>query len=159
MRRVDSSVAGEECTGTVRDVSLPHQANPLGDARRVSEIVLTGGPCAGKTTALAVLSQKLSDYGYQVLVCPETASLVINAGVAVGQLAQDPATDVRKVKRSAKGRVAVLEGESGLYLVDELDRSSQAVLADRDQLTPLFRDGVLLRRTSLSEIRARLAGD
>jgi CYTH domain-containing protein len=32
---------------------------------------------------MAVLSQKFSDYGLKVLVCPETASLVINAGVDV----------------------------------------------------------------------------
>lgn len=61
------------------------------DSKRFFEIVLTGGPCAGKTTAMAVLSQKLSDYGMKVLVCPETASLVINAGVDVVALSSgDP---------------------------------------------------------------------
>ena len=70
---------------------------------------------------------------------------------------KDPATDVRKVKRSAKGRVAVLAGETGLYLVDELDRADWTALAERDQLTPLFRDGELLRRTTLAEIRERVA--
>ena len=53
------------------------------DTRHVFEVVLTGGPCAGKTTAMAILTQKLSDYGYKVLVCPETATLVINAGIDV----------------------------------------------------------------------------
>ena len=148
MRRVDSSVAGEECTGTVRDVSLPHQANPLGDARRVSEIVLTGGPCAGKTTALEVLSQKLSDYGYQVLVCPETASLVINAGVAVGQLAQDPATwlEFQRLVVRTQGAlrerfraIASLYDEPVVILFDRAEMDNAAYI-DPDLFAALLED-------------------
>jgi CYTH domain-containing protein/predicted ATPase len=58
------------------------------EKRRLYEVVVTGGPCAGKTTALAVLRQKLSDYGFTVLVAPETATLVIGAGVDVVGTAQ-----------------------------------------------------------------------
>lgn len=50
---------------------------------RPAEIVITGGPCAGKTSAMAVLQQKLQDYGFKVLVCPETATMVIGSGVDV----------------------------------------------------------------------------
>jgi CYTH domain-containing protein len=40
-------------------------------------IVLTGGPCAGKTTALAYLSAKLSDRGFHPLIVPEAATLLM----------------------------------------------------------------------------------
>ena len=62
-----------------REDALPPEAAP----KRLHEIVLTGGPCSGKTTSMAVLKQKLADYGYRVLVCPETATLVIGGGVDV----------------------------------------------------------------------------
>ena len=32
----------------------------------VGKIVLTGGPCAGKTTALSTIEQELTDRGYRV---------------------------------------------------------------------------------------------
>ncbi len=43
----------------------------------VKKIALTGGPCAGKTTALTYLTQKLGDYGFYPLFVPEAATLLI----------------------------------------------------------------------------------
>jgi len=37
-------------------------------------ILLTGGPCAGKTTAIADITQDLTQLGYKVLVVPEAAT-------------------------------------------------------------------------------------
>ena len=45
------------------------------------EIVLTGASASGKTTALAYLTQKLSDRGIKVLSCPETATILLSAGL------------------------------------------------------------------------------
>lgn len=59
----------------------------------IKKIVLTGGPCAGKTTALNYLAEKLSDYGFSVFTVPELATMLINAGVNLGELA---ATDYKK---------------------------------------------------------------
>lgn len=39
---------------------------------------LTGGPCAGKTTALAYIGEKLSERGYHPLIVPEAATLLMN---------------------------------------------------------------------------------
>lgn len=47
----------------------------------VSMIVLTGGPCSGKSSSLAHLTEKLSDYGFMVFVVPETATLITNSGI------------------------------------------------------------------------------
>lgn len=47
----------------------------------VKKIVLTGGPCAGKTTALAKIEQDLISLGYKVFVVGESATELIKSGV------------------------------------------------------------------------------
>lgn len=47
----------------------------------VSKIVLTGGPCAGKTTALARIEQDLQEKGYYVLIVSESATELIKGGI------------------------------------------------------------------------------
>ncbi len=47
----------------------------------VAMIVLTGGPCSGKSSSLAYLTEKLSDHGFTVFVIPETATLITNSGI------------------------------------------------------------------------------
>lgn len=47
----------------------------------VTMIVLTGGPCSGKSSSLAHLTEKLSDHGIMVFVIPETATLITNSGI------------------------------------------------------------------------------
>jgi len=46
-----------------------------------SMIVLTGGPCSGKSSSLAYLTEKLSDHGFMVFVVPETATLITSTGI------------------------------------------------------------------------------
>lgn len=47
----------------------------------VTKIVITGGPCGGKTTALERIRQVFTQKGWTVLFVPETATELINAGV------------------------------------------------------------------------------
>lgn len=47
----------------------------------VSKICLTGGPCAGKSTALASIERELTDMGYKVFIVNETATRLINSGI------------------------------------------------------------------------------
>ncbi len=49
---------------------------------KITKIVLTGGPCAGKTTALNWINNYFSDRGYTVLFVPETATELIPNGVS-----------------------------------------------------------------------------
>ncbi len=48
----------------------------------IPRYVLTGGPCAGKTTALAMLRQKLTDRGITPFVVPEVATQIVASGVS-----------------------------------------------------------------------------
>lgn len=47
----------------------------------VSKICLTGGPCAGKSTALAKIERELTDLGYKVFIIDEVATRLINRGI------------------------------------------------------------------------------
>lgn len=48
----------------------------------ITKIVITGGPCAGKTTALRRIQDAFSKSGYTVLFISETATELITGGVA-----------------------------------------------------------------------------
>lgn len=48
----------------------------------ISKIVITGGPCAGKSTAMSWVQNTFSRMGYTVLFVPETATELITGGVA-----------------------------------------------------------------------------
>ena len=49
---------------------------------KITKIVITGGPCAGKTTALSWMQNAFTGLGYTVLFVPETATELISNGVA-----------------------------------------------------------------------------
>lgn len=48
---------------------------------RIWRFVITGGPCAGKTTCLSILEQALIQKGFKVIVVQETATELINSGI------------------------------------------------------------------------------
>lgn len=49
----------------------------------IVRICLTGGPCAGKTTAIASIKQDLTQLGVKVLVVPEAATLLMKGGAFI----------------------------------------------------------------------------
>lgn len=49
---------------------------------QISKIVITGGPCAGKSTAMSWVQNEFTQMGYTVLFVPETATELITGGVA-----------------------------------------------------------------------------
>ena len=50
--------------------------------KNVTKIVITGGPCAGKSTAMSWIQEEFSKRGYGVIFVPETATELITAGAA-----------------------------------------------------------------------------
>ena len=66
------------------DVSLTDLIEKLDSNEKqvnITKIVLTGGPCAGKTTALTWINNYFRDRGYKVLFVPETATELIPNGL------------------------------------------------------------------------------
>lgn len=68
---------------TLYDVTLNELINVQEKKKEINlnKIVLTGGPCAGKTTALNWINNYFSQRGYTVLTVPETATELISNGV------------------------------------------------------------------------------
>lgn len=66
------------------DISINDLLDNMEEEKKVkiNKIVLTGGPCAGKTTALTWINNYFEDRGYTVLFIPETATELIPNGVA-----------------------------------------------------------------------------
>jgi len=48
---------------------------------KITKIVLTGGPCAGKTTAMAKIIEHFSGLGFQVFALPEVPTMFSSAGM------------------------------------------------------------------------------
>lgn len=53
-----------------------------GKKMKIEKIVITGGPCAGKSTAMSWIQNAFSKMGYTVLFIAETATELITGGVA-----------------------------------------------------------------------------
>ncbi|MBQ2947028.1 MAG: AAA family ATPase [Bacilli bacterium] len=50
--------------------------------KEIIKIVITGGPCAGKTTAMSWIQNAFTDLGYHVIFVPECATELITAGIS-----------------------------------------------------------------------------
>ena len=51
-------------------------------SKNITKIVITGGPCAGKSTAMSWIRNAFRQRGYNVLFVPETSTELITGGVA-----------------------------------------------------------------------------
>lgn len=82
----------------------------------------------------------------------ETA--IIKNGVDI-PVWKDPITD-DGTKKSARGRVVVVQDGDKQVLIDGLTKEDLGKYESANLLKPVFKDGVLLRETNLTEIRANL---
>ncbi|HEX2964797.1 MAG TPA: AAA family ATPase [Syntrophorhabdaceae bacterium] len=104
-------------------------------------IVLTGGPCSGKSSSLAYFTEKLSDHGYMVFVVPETATLITNSGI-----------DRRKMNRSKQ---VVMYEEAILDMQLAFEKTYQETVS---QMFPERKKVILLDR-GIMDIKAFVHND
>ncbi|MBO4299559.1 MAG: AAA family ATPase [Clostridia bacterium] len=64
------------------NVALNELLDPPAGGKKISKIVITGGPCAGKTTAMSWIQNAFSKKGYATLFIDETATQLISGGAA-----------------------------------------------------------------------------
>ena len=50
--------------------------------KKITKIIISGGPCAGKSTALQHIKEKFTEKGYRVLLVSESATELILGGIA-----------------------------------------------------------------------------
>lgn len=82
----------------------------------MKRIVLTGGPCAGKTTALVKIMEHFSGLGYKVFIIPEVPTIFLQAGM-------DYLTDNKQF--FYEGEKATLEMQ--LALEDSFQRMAETI--------------------------------
>jgi len=68
-----------------------NRTRKMGSAKRVYKLVLTGGPCAGKTTGQNRLSDFFENLGWKVYRAPETATVLMQGGIKFPELTKDDA--------------------------------------------------------------------
>ena len=54
--------------------------------KQITKIVLTGGPCAGKTTALKFLRENLMNIGYGAVIVPESSTELFSNGISPSKM-------------------------------------------------------------------------
>jgi len=90
------------------------------------KIVLTGGPCGGKTTALARLSSYLRERGFEVLTCPEAYTILASNGMSLSYyetegmpgVIQNTVMDVQMNLEDGFERVLRARGKPAVLLCD-----------------------------------------
>ena len=80
---------------------------------QITKIVITGGPCAGKTTAMGKIQKEFSRLGYTVLFVPETATELISGGVAPWTLVSNEAYQQCQISLQ-KRKEEIFEQAAGL---------------------------------------------
>ena len=68
--------------------------------RKIWKLVLTGGPCGGKTTGQSRLSTFFENLGWKVFRVPETAPVLMSGGIAFGELNEEQIFDFQVIKFS-----------------------------------------------------------
>ena len=59
-----------------------YMSTPTGGHKKIRTIVITGGPCGGKTTAMSWLQNALTSAGYAVIFLTETFTELANGGIS-----------------------------------------------------------------------------
>lgn len=77
------TIANLKKLSSIFDVSLDElvEVEEVEKKKKIVKIVLTGGPCAGKTTAMNWIQNNFQKQGYKVLFVPETATEFITGGI------------------------------------------------------------------------------
>ena len=66
----------------ILSVSVEDLLHSTSFGKQITKIVITGGPCAGKTTAMSWIQNAFAKLGYAVLFVDETATQLISGGAA-----------------------------------------------------------------------------
>lgn len=120
----------------------------------IKKIVITGGPCSGKTTGMSYLSQKLSDLGYHVIVVPEYATEVINGGISpsrnipIYEFQENIVLGQIERERRYLSFAKCLESEKIIVIFDRGTLDSKAYIDEESWL-------VMLEENGLNEVKLR----
>lgn len=97
---------------------------------RIFKVVLTGGPCAGKSTAVDLLHEKLEP-SFKVYVVPEMATMTIMGGFSM-HVRENPEVHLKIFNQFLQTQTALEDHFVNLARLDQKDLQKDAiVLMDR----------------------------
>lgn len=99
----------------------------------VNRIVITGGPCGGKTTCLSTLEQKLTQAGYKVIVVNEAATEMMLSGFSIPELGVKKFENLLVDWQVAKEDIALQAAETYKKSVIIFDRGIPDCMAYMDK--------------------------
>eukprot|EP01087_Luapelamoeba_hula_P016633 TRINITY_DN5129_c0_g3_i3.p1 TRINITY_DN5129_c0_g3~~TRINITY_DN5129_c0_g3_i3.p1 ORF type:complete len:624 (-),score=115.37 TRINITY_DN5129_c0_g3_i3:68-1939(-) len=110
---------------------------PLQGQANVYKIVLTGGPCGGKSTALSILGHRLTSLGFRVYSVPEAATILFTGGgrFAEWDIEKEIAFEESKIRtqmalEDAFMQLARVSGKPSVVICDRGTVDSKAYIAD-----------------------------
>jgi hypothetical protein len=94
----------------------------------IFRIVITGGPCAGKSSAMTKLSERLKSLGFQVFIVNEVATLLNTSGVRLNSPEQTWEQMLQNESVLLKTKMAL---EDGLTEIARASKKPTIILCDR----------------------------
>ena len=96
-------------------------------AKKIKRIVVTGGPCGGKTTGMSWIQNAFTERGYKVIFVAETATELINSGVT-------PRSVSNRIFQLAQSRLQ--QNKQYVYekIAEDLDCDKVLIVYDRGTL-------------------------
>mmetsp|Transcript_12386 Transcript_12386/g.29410 ORF Transcript_12386/g.29410 Transcript_12386/m.29410 type:complete len:405 (+) Transcript_12386:208-1422(+) len=114
------------------------------------KFILTGGPCGGKTTAIARLSTFLKERGFEVIACAEVYTILASNGMSfdfystdgMDIVIQNSVLDVQLSLEDSLEKVLKARGKPAVLLCDRGPMDGKAYLSDEKWKTILNERGV-----------------
>ena len=127
--------------------------------RRIAKIVLTGGPCAGKSTGLLYLEEKLADQGFSVFKIQEVATLIDSFGIKLGKLARENLKEYIRAQELLARLIIKLEDHLEAFIL-EYPGEKKVLLCDRGIMDaagyiPADKFETMLAELGLDPVQAR----
>ncbi len=88
--------------------------------KQISKIVITGGPCAGKTTGMSWIQNAFTEMGYAVIFVPETATELISSGVAPWTLSNNLDYQLCQIKLQIEKEKVFEEAANKIFNTDKV---------------------------------------
>jgi predicted ATPase len=125
-------------SGTTTTLQLSKAELNLEGNHPVYKFVITGGPCGGKTTALARLFSFLRERGYEVITCPEAFTIFGSNGMSLDFFAtdgmdyiiQNSVLDVQLSLEESLERILKARGKPAVLLCDRGPMDGSAYLSE-----------------------------
>ncbi|KAA8491836.1 TRPL translocation defect protein 14 [Porphyridium purpureum] len=143
----DEAEDSEQC-GEAAEIAL-RQSEKLKDGTPVFRIVMTGGPCAGKSTGMAVVAERLRSRGFEVYMVAEAATLLFTGGANFRLLN----TELKVIEFQASLLKTQMTLEDAFVNVARVSQRPSVILCDRGTM-----DGAAYMSPSMWDTMLKMNG-